>query len=415
MITRYMDCNESFQNLDVYREVRYKRHIIDNYGSNAKMLNKACIVIGSSSSAFVVLQMKIMELAMKDGCDNSHIVYYGGYNEMKDIIYRMIEGVDVEFKMDDDTICATVEQISTDMGIQLSIDNLSYLFLRADNLEILQKFMEYVLIKKPERKIYQYSTENSIWRNVSVLKERDPTTLILKEGILDDLIADLDDFLKAEEDYNKFGIPYKKVYLFHGEPGTGKTSLSQVIACHTDRSLYILNFDPKMTDDDLSNAIRHIDAKNGILLLEDIDCLFKTRNTNQNLTSVSFSSLLNNLDGAIQNIGLITIITTNHAELLDPALRRPLRVDKTIRFERADTQQIEKLFELYGIPIKKQKFERVCAMANNAKMCPAGVSGFLFRNRKKELNDENILDLFKEYIDEMIIEVTNDAKETMFL
>lgn len=394
-------------------EVQYKRDVLDRYVTS----DKFCIVIASSSSAFTVLQIKIMELVIKANGENDYLsqLQYGGYNETKEMIFKLIEGRDYEFDYEGEIITANIEQVTVDMGVQLSIDNVSYLILRANNREKIQKFMDDTLIKKPERKIYQYSTENSIWRNVGSLKERDSDTLILKEGILETLMEDLDDFIKSEEDYSKFGIPYKKVYLFHGEPGTGKTSLSQVIANHADRSLYILNFDPKMTDDDLSTAIRHIDAKSGILLLEDIDCLFKTREGNHNLSSVSFSSLLNSLDGAIQNVGLITIITTNHAELLDPALRRPLRVDRTIKFERADAHQIEKLIELHELKIKKKTLDRLASMAANANMCPAGVSGFLFRNRRIELDDKSILDLFKGYVEEMKIEEESDAKKAMFM
>jgi SpoVK/Ycf46/Vps4 family AAA+-type ATPase len=397
-----------FHDLNTHREIQYKNAKVDKYNRD----DKFCMIVPSTSSAFAVLQIKIMELISKD---LGRQLYYGGYDETKKMIYRLIDSRDYEFEFESHQIVATVEQMTKYVGTHIAVDSISYLFLRADDREIIQKFMDESLIKNPERKIYQFSTENGSWRLVGTLKERDPNTLILKNGVLEELMEDLDDFLKSESDYGKYGIPYKKVYLFHGEPGTGKTSLSQIMANRADRSLYILNFDPKMTDDDLSSAIRRIDSTGGILLLEDIDCLFKSRNTNQNLASVSFSSILNNLDGAIQNVGLITIITTNHAELLDPALRRPLRVDRTIKFEKADAHQIHKLFEMYDIKVKKRLLERIVSSAANANMCPAGVSGFLFRNRRKEINDENILELFKSYIEEIKIEEKNDAKDTMYL
>ena len=401
--------NSNNSNIDFRARIQYKRERFEAHNEP----NKVCVIIPSASSAYVMTQVKIMELIDKKDMTQ---LYYGGYDETKEMIFRLIENREYEFEYEDCKMTAMIEQVTPDMGIQFGIDNVSYLFVRADNQDVMKRFLNDTLIKKPERKIYQYSTENGSWRTVGTLKERDPSTLILKEGVLEELMEDLDDYIKSQKDYNKFGIPFKKVYLFHGEPGTGKTSLSQIMANRVDRSLYILNFDPKMTDDDLSSAIRHIDAKGGILLLEDIDCLFKARNTNQNLTSISFSSLLNNLDGAIQNVGLITIITTNHPDLLDSALRRPLRVDKTIKFEKANEHQIQKLLELYDITLKSRTIDKIVNMANNSNLCPAGISGFLFRNRRKEITDKNIIDLFKEYLDEIKIEeYDKETRENMYV
>lgn len=413
------DIDDLFNNLEIHRNIKYKRVKIDKHTQNND--NKFCVIISSvnSGGAYSKLQNKIMNIMLtaNENSNNINQLFYYGYDDVKTILYSMVENTEYEFQFESETIWAINEQMSADKDTSCGISSINYLFLRANKLETIEKFISSTLHKTSGKKIYYFSAENNSWDRVGDLKKRNTSTLILKDGILEDIWTDIDDFTSSEEDYHKYGIPYKKVYLFHGEPGTGKTSLSRVIANYTDRSLYILNFDPKMTDEKLTNAIRYIDSKNAILLLEDIDCLFTSRdNGNHNLSAVSFSSILNNLDGAIQNTGLITIISTNHPELLDAALRRPLRVDKTIKFEKADDHQIRKLFDLYSITnLKNNTIDKIIALASNANMSPAGITGFLFRNRKKELTDNNIIDLFKSYVDEFNVENNGVNTSKMFV
>ena len=70
-------------------------------------------------------------------------------------------------------------------------------------------------------------------------------------------------------------------------------------------------------------AISKIPEK-AILLLEDVDALFVDRKANDsNKSLVSFSGILNVLDGMARKNGLITFLTTNYRNELDPALIRP--------------------------------------------------------------------------------------------
>ena len=405
--TSFIDSNEA------HREYQFKKEIIDRMQSDTKY----CVIISNfiSQGAYIQAQNKIMDIIMKDSSKCKQLLY-NGHDNIKNIKYRLIPGREYEFEFESELITVTIEQMSKDLPISCGmIDSIHYMFFRADKLDVLDKFILSTFTKTSKKELYSYSTNASGWKLIGKIHQRDPATLVLKTGILENILKDLDDFVSAKNDYSKYGIPYKRVYLFHGDPGTGKTSLAQIMANHVDRSLYILNFDPIMTDEDLRNAISYMDSKNGILLLEDVDCIFKSREGNQNLSSVSFSSLLNILDGAVQNTGLITIITTNHPELLDPALRRPLRIDRTIGFEKADVHQILKLFELYGVSdLKKNTIEKIGALITNNDLCPAGISGFLFRNRNAKLGDNNIIDLLKSYIDEFNIEKSNENKSRIF-
>lgn len=58
-----------------------------------------------------------------------------------------------------------------------------------------------------------------------------------------ELVSDLQDFFDeaTEEFYYQNGTPYRRIYLFHGPAGTGKTSLSIAIASHYDLPLFVVD------------------------------------------------------------------------------------------------------------------------------------------------------------------------------
>jgi chaperone BCS1 len=73
-------------------------------------------------------------------------------------------------------------------------------------------------------------------------------------------------------------------------------------------------------------------------VFEDVDVYFNGRKNN-NPNGVSFSMLLNCLDGAFSKDGTIVIMTTNHVENLDSALIRPGRID--VKLEISNPKKIE--------------------------------------------------------------------------
>lgn len=64
---------------------------------------------------------------------------------------------------------------------------------------------------------------DSVW-NVSKEKPRRPIeTLILEDGMIDNLLADARDFFNSKSWYSAAGIPHRRGYLLYGPPGTGKS------------------------------------------------------------------------------------------------------------------------------------------------------------------------------------------------
>ena len=148
-------------------------------------------------------------------------------------------------------------------------------------------------------------------------------------------IEDLNAFLFRDtfEFYTNHRIPYNRSYLFYGVPGAGKTSVLTAIAGKYCRNLCIMQpTDPRFTDDALAEAIKEAPSRS-IIVLEDVDALFdKNREAKNAKMTISFSGLLNALDGIGNPDGQIFVVTTNFRDNLDPALIRNGRVDMHLEF-----------------------------------------------------------------------------------
>ena len=182
--------------------------------------------------------------------------------------------------------------------------------------------------------------------------ERALDSVILPEGLSEQLVQDIQTFKDSEDWYTKRGIPYRLGCLFYGPPGNGKTSAVIALASHFDMDIGRLSIkSTEMSDDDLGEALSNV-PENTIVLIEDIDCLSEGRVSN---TDITFSGLLNALDGLGASHGQIVFMTTNHIDKLDPALIRPGRCDIQIELRNADESQKERLFNRFFPDSGKEK------------------------------------------------------------
>lgn len=179
---------------------------------------------------------------------------------------------------------------------------------------------------------------------------RELDSVVLPHGKRDEIVHDVHRFLSRSAWYAKRGIPYRRGYLLHGAPGSGKTSFITALAGHLDFHICLLNLAERgMTDDKLTHLMSNAPERS-ILLLEDIDAAFLGRTaTSQERQpdgyqpNVTFSGLLNALDGVASGESRIIFMTTNHLERLDPALIRPGRVDIICELGDADNIQVREL------------------------------------------------------------------------
>ncbi|KIK14777.1 hypothetical protein PISMIDRAFT_344432 [Pisolithus microcarpus 441] len=213
--------------------------------------------------------------------------------------------------------------------------------------------------------IFIADTTYGCWRWNGARQKRPLSSIVLQPGVKDMLLADCKDFLASEDWYAERGIPFRRGYLLHGVPGSGKTSLIHSLAGELGLDIYVVSLSSKgMSDNTLTTLMSHVPSR-CILLLEDLDAAFTrsvsrdscstgvppsgtTTNTNDSDGStLSLSGLLNSLDGVAAAEGRLLFATTNHIERLDPALSRPGRMDVWVNFTHATKWQAEGIFKCF--------------------------------------------------------------------
>ncbi|KAI6040225.1 P-loop containing nucleoside triphosphate hydrolase protein [Pisolithus marmoratus] len=246
---------------------------------------------------------------------------------------------------------------------------------------VLQAKKEYEAEAVHRVQIY-FADSHGSWRWTDSRHKRPMSSIVLNPGVKEMLLGDTRDFLKSEKWYADRGIPFRRGYLLHGVPGSGKSSLIHAIAGELMLDIYVVSLSSSwISDSTLTTLMGRVPAR-CIVLLEDLDAAFTRSVTRDksangtpesssssnsadeepptvptssnrrgrhkdNLTDVntlSLSGLLNALDGVAAAEGRILFATTNHLERLDPALSRPGRMDVWIEFKNASKWQAEALF-----------------------------------------------------------------------
>lgn len=226
----------------------------------------------------------------------------------------------------------------------------------------IEKLVREFSIQPTENDMKVYRFEYGHWEKYATIKHRDFNTVIMNKQLKQNIIDQLDHFYSSEEWYESKGIPYKKTYILHGEPGTGKTSIISGIASKYRKHLCVLDFNEIPSTTALQVALQTV-PKNCIVVIEDFDSCeaTKTRESDSSIidrnnlkntmagVSLNTSAILNALDGIIRLHGVVVFMTTNHLEQIDPAVLRKGRVDHIYKIEPFQDEEIKEYFTLvYG-------------------------------------------------------------------
>lgn len=217
------------------------------------------------------------------------------------------------------------------------------------------------------------------WDHVGDVPRRSINTVLVDDDRIEKVLDDMRWFYGASDWYAERGVPWRRGYLFYGPPGTGKSSLIRALA--SDLSLDIASLDigrATLTDDDLREAMMCA-PKGSLIAIEDVDAVFTQREGGEKRSGVSFSGLLNAIDGVAAQEGRALVMTTNHKERLDPALIRPGRADVHTELGLVGAVTARRLYERFfpGEGDLAGVFE---ARLGHQKHSPAQIQGWLLAN-----------------------------------
>ncbi|KQK04609.1 AAA-ATPase At3g50940 [Brachypodium distachyon] len=254
-------------------------------------------------------------------------------------------------------------------------------------------------IRSKNRALKMHMVEYDAWAAVDLRHPSTFATLAMPAAHKRSIIADLDRFVTRRDHYAKTGRAWKRGYLLHGPPGTGKSSLVAAMANHLRFDVYDLELPAVSSNSDLRRLLVGV-ANRSILLIEDIDrsssvvvngggALRNHRDAGAGDEDedggggkVTLSGLLNFVDGLWSTTGeeRIVVFTTNHKERLDPALLRPGRMDVHVHMGFCTPESFRVLAGNYHSVEDHDMFPEIERLLEEVPVTPAEVAEVLMRN-----------------------------------
>lgn len=173
-------------------------------------------------------------------------------------------------------------------------------------------------------------------------------------------VMEIVDFLKNPEKYVKIGAKMPKGVLLSGGPGLGKTLLAKAVAGEADVPFFAV---PASSFIELfvgvgASRIRELFKKANesapcIIFIDEIDAIGKSRSAGASLSGgndereQTINQLLTEMDGFNNNNGIVVIAATNRPDILDPALVRPGRFDRTVALDPPTAKDREAILKIH--------------------------------------------------------------------
>ncbi|MHC3427962.1 ATP-dependent zinc metalloprotease FtsH [Streptomyces sp. DT18] len=181
------------------------------------------------------------------------------------------------------------------------------------------------------------------------------------EGELNDVV----DFLKHPDAYRAMGAKMPRGVLLTGPPGTGKTLLARAVAGEANVPFFSASASEfiEMIVGVGASRVRELFAEArkvapSIVFIDEIDTIGRARGGGSGLgghdeREQTLNQILTEMDGFSGSEGVVVIAATNRADVLDPALTRPGRFDRTVVVSPPDREGREAILRIHtrGIPL----------------------------------------------------------------
>lgn len=225
-------------------------------------------------------------------------------------------------------------------------------------------------------------------------------------------VQEVVDFLKNSEKYTKLGGKIPKGVLLVGPPGTGKTLLAKAVAGEAKVPFFSLSGSDfvEMFVGVGASRVRDLFAQAkakspAIIFIDEIDAIGRARGKNNfsggnDERENTLNQLLTEMDGFGTDVNVIVMAATNRADILDKALMRAGRFDRSVY---VDLPEMHERREIFDVHLKKIKLDDTVDREFLAKQTP-GFSGadianvcneaalIAARNSHESVNKQDFLD-----------------------
>lgn len=191
----------------------------------------------------------------------------------------------------------------------------------------------------------RYDTINVRFHRLRPVARED---IVLPAGVLERVERQTIGFTKQSERLRAAGRHLKRGLLLYGPPGTGKTLTAMYLATQMKERTTFLLTGRGLGLIERSCAMARL-LQPATLILEDVDLIAEERTRMGSGCTTILFELLNQMDGLADDADVVFVLTTNRADLLEPALAsRPGRIDLAVEIPVPDAEGRRRLIDLYG-------------------------------------------------------------------